>query len=457
MLSILSPRSSQKFCDRLSRRDVLRIGSLPIVGAVGGLTLPQVLAAEANSGTRSHKSIIMVFLSGGPPHQDMFDLKMQAPAEVRGEFRPISTAVPGFQICEHLPRMAAMMDRMSVIRSVVGSEGRHASFQCMTGQRVNNQPAGGWPSLGAVISKIQGNVYPGTPAFVGLSPRMKSRTWADPGQAGFAGPAHAPFLPNADGADNLVLNGMTLKKLNNRKSLLDGLDRFKSAADSGGAVESLDAFQQQAFGILTSSRLAAALDVSSESPETLARYGGGSYEPAGYGDAGPLHNHYLLAARRLVEAGERIVTLSYGRWDWHGRPHGTNFENARDHLPRLDQGVTALVEDLRQRGLAEDTTVIVWGEFGRTPRINPNGGRDHWPRVSCALMAGGGISSGQVVGSTNRLGEHAVDRPVHFQEIFATLYRNIGIDISTTTLKDFGGRPRYLIDHNRYRPLPELV
>ena len=457
MLTIPGSSSSRSFCDTLSRRDVLKIGSLPMVGAVGGLTLPQLLAAEAASGNSSHKSVIMVFLSGGPPHQDMFDLKMQAPAEVRGEFQPISTQVPGIQICEHLPRMAAMMDRLAVIRSVVGSEGRHAAFQCMTGQRVNNQPPGGWPSFGSIVSRLQGTVHPGTPAFVGLSPRMKSSTLSDPGQAGFAGPAHAPFLPNADGADNLVLNGMTLDKFNNRKSLLEGLDRFKAAADSGGSVESLDAFQQQAFGILTSSRLAEALDVSGESPETLARYGGGSYEPAGYGDAGPLHNHYLLAARRLVEAGVRVVTLAYGRWDWHGRPHGTNFENARDHLPRLDQGVTALIEDLRERGMDEDTTVIVWGEFGRTPRINKNGGRDHWPRVSCALLAGGGMDTGQLIGSTNRLGEHAVDRPVHFQEIFATLYRNIGIDTSVNTIKDFSGRPRYLIDHNIHRPLPELI
>lgn len=452
MLSIVGRPDRERFCDRLSRRNFLQIGSL----ALGGLTLPQVLAADAAAGRNSHKSIIMVFLSGGPPHQDMFDLKMQAPADIRGEFQPISTAVPGIQVCEHLPKMAAMMDRLSVIRSVVGSEGRHASFQCMTGQRVNNQPPGGWPSLGSTVSKLQGTVRPGMPAFVGLSPRMKSRTWSDAGQAGFAGPAHAPFLPNADGADNLVLNGITLDKLNSRKSLLDGLDRFRAAVDAGGAVESLDAFHRQAFGILTSSRLAEALDVSHESPATLARYGGGSYEPAGYGDAGPLHNHYLLAARRLVEVGVRVVTLSYGRWDWHGRPHGTNFENARDHLPRLDQGVTALIEDLHERGLDQDVTVIVWGEFGRTPRINPKGGRDHWPRVSCALLAGGGMSTGQVIGATNRLGEHAVDRPVHFQEIYATLYRNIGIDTSNMTIKDFGGRPHYLVDHNLHRPLPEL-
>ena len=451
MLTI--PGGSHRYCDGLSRREFLQIGGL----AMGGLSLPQLLEAEAASGSgRSHKSIIMIFLSGGPPHQDMVDLKMQAPVDVRGEFSPIATSVPGIQVCEHLPRLAAMLDRFAVIRSVVGSEGRHASFQCMTGRRVNSQPVGGWPSLGSSISKIQGPVDRGTPAFVGLTPRMKSRSWSDPGQAGFAGAAHAPFLPNADGAGNLSLNGLTLDQLHNRKSLLDRLDRFRAAVDAGGAVEGFDAFHQQAFGILTSSRLAEALDVSREPAALRERYGGGSYEPAGYGDAGPLHNHYFLAARRLIEAGVRVVTLAYGRWDWHGRPHGTNFENARDHLPRLDQGLTALLEDLRDRGLEEDTSVIVWGEFGRTPRINPKGGRDHWPRVSCALLAGGGMSTGQVIGATNRLGEHAVERPVHFQEIFATLYKNVGIDVNTATINDFGGRPRYLVDHNHYQPLPEL-
>ena len=167
-------------------------------------------------------------------------------------------------------------------------------------------------------------------------------------------------------------------------------------------------------------------------------------------------NDYFLAARRLVEAGVRVVTLAYGRWDWHGRPHGTNFENARDHLPILDQGLTALIEDLHERGLDKDVSVIMWGEFGRTPRINSNGGRDHWPQVSCALLAGGGMRTGQVIGSTNKLGEHAKDRPVHFQEVFATLYRNLGIDVNSATVRDRAGRPHYLVDHSLNQPLPEL-
>ncbi|HWC90995.1 MAG TPA: DUF1501 domain-containing protein, partial [Pirellulales bacterium] len=184
-------------------------------------------------------------------------------------------------------------------------------------------------------------------------------------------------------------------------------------------------------------------------------YGYGSPEPAGYGDAGPIMNEYFLTARRLVEAGVRCVTVAYGRWDWHGQPHGTTFDNARHHLPILDQGLTALLEDLRQRGLERDVSVVVWGEFGRTPRINANGGRDHWPAVSCALLAGGGMRTGQVIGSTNRLGEHAKDRPVRFSEVFSTLYRNLGLDVGSITLRDLSGRPQFLVD--RAPPIPELI
>ena len=235
------------------------------------------------------------------------------------------------------------------------------------------------------------------------------------------------------------------------------LDRLKREADATGAIHGLDSWQQQAFGILTSSKLADALDLEKEDPKLRDRYGRGSSEPAGYGDAGPLLNDYFLAARRLVEAGVRVVSLAYGRWDWHGRPHGTNFDNARDHLPALDQGVCTLLEDLESRGMLRDTSVLVWGEFGRTPRINKNGGRDHWPNVACALLAGGGIRAGQVIGATNRLGEHATERPVHFQEVFATLYRNLGIDINRATINDWSGRPRYLVDHTRYQAIKELA
>ena len=452
MLTILG--NGQSLCDGISRRQFLTIGGL----AMGGLSLPQLLQAEAKNGIgRSHKSVIMVFLTGGPPHQDMVDLKPEAPSEYRGEFSPINTNVAGIDICEHMPLLAQRMDQLAVIRSLVGSEGRHAAFQCLHGHPVRNQPPGGWPCFASAISKLQGPVNRETPAAVALQPRIGGQPWSDPGQPGFAGLAHAPFAPNAAGTQDLVLDGMNLQKLRDRRTLLSRLDLLRSKLDATDVIDGMDTYYRQAFDILMSGRLADALDFEQEDSAVRDRYGRGSTEPAGYGDAGWLRNEDFLVARRLIEAGARVVTLSFGRWDWHGQPHGTNFDNARDHIPALDQALTALLDDLKDRGLDQDVSVVVWGEFGRTPRINPRGGRDHWPRVACALLAGGGIRTGQVVGATNERAEHATKRPVHFQEVFATLYHNLGFDVDHTTITDPTGRPQYLIDHSKYQPLPELV
>ena len=452
MLSI--PGEHYRLCDGISRRSFLTIGGL----GMGGLSLPQLLRAEAASGTgSSHKSVIMVFLSGGPPHQDMVDLKPEAPAEYRGEFQPIHTNVPGIDFGELMPKMSQMADRLAVIRSLVGSEGRHAAFQCLTGHKSRNQPSGGWPAFGSAVSRLQGPVNRHSPAFVSLNPNMKGKFWSDPGQAGFAGLAHAPFTPNQSGTANLSLDGSSLDKLRERQALINRIDGLKEQVEKNRALDGLDAYYQQAFDILTSGRLAEALDVEKEDPALRQRYGGGTHEVAGYGDAGDLHNDYFMVARRLIEAGVRVVTMAYGRWDWHGRPHGTNFENARDHIPALDTGLTTLLEDLRERGMDKDVSVIVWGEFGRTPKINPKGGRDHWPRVACALLAGGGMRTGQIIGATNSRAEYATERPVNFQEVFATLYHNLGIDPHLATIPDLTGRPQYLIDHAFADPLSEVV
>jgi len=450
-----------------SRRSFLQVGGLGLGtwglvggglagGGLGTLTLPELLRAESQTGRgASNKSVIQIFLSGGPPHQDMVDLKPEAPVEVRGEFSPIDTEVPGLQICELLPGLARRASQLAVIRSLVGSEGRHAAFQCLTGNTVARQPPGGWPALGAVASKILGTRQPGVPPFISLAPRMRTSTWGDLGQPGFCGQAHAAFAPNADAAQ-LRLQGITRPALQARQALLAQIDGLKELADSG-VLAGTDSYYQQAFGILTSSALVEALDLDREDPRVRARYAGGSSEPAGYGDAGPILNDYFLAARRLIEVGARVVSVAYGRWDWHGRPHGTNFENARDHLPLFDSGLSALLDDLRERGLDRDCTVVVWGEFGRTPRINKNGGRDHWPQVACGLLAGGGLRTGQIIGATNRHAEVPRERPVHFQEVFATLYHQLGIDVAEQTLDDLSGRPQYLVDHTHYQPLPELV
>ena len=445
MLTIYGPR--QRFCDGISRRNFLKIGAL----GLGGLTLPQLLQAEAQSGIRrSHKAVIMIFLPGGPSHQDIFDLKMDAPSEIRGEFKPISTNVPGIQICEHLPLLAKMMDKLVLIRSIVGATGDHYAVQCLTGRSHKNMPPGGWPCLGSTVAKLQGPVNKSIPPFVGLSPKMGHMPWADNGQSGFLGPACAPFRPNDAGKDDLVLNGITLDRLADRKNLLASFDRFRRDVDASGLMEGLDSFNEQAFGMLTSSRLLEALDIEKETAGTRARYGKG--DPKNRDDGGPKLMEHMLIARRLVEAGARCVTLAFSRWDHHG----DNFGALRQDLPLLDQGVSALIEDLHQRGLDKDVSVVVWGEFGRTPTINKDAGRDHWPRVSCGLLACGGIKTGQVIGATDRLGGEAIERPVQFGDVFATLYHNLGIDVTKVTVTDLSGRPQYLVDAG-CAPMKELI
>ena len=446
MLTILGKQ--QKLCDGIPRRSFLKIGGLAL-GSLGGLTLPDILRAQAAAGNRSsHKAVINIFLAGGPPHQDMWDIKTNAPAEIRGEFKPIATRVPGVQIGECFPQIARMMDKMVAIRSVVGSTGRHDAFQCVTGMpRRALESIGGSPSIGSAVSKLQGPVDPAVPPTVGLAEKTRHLPWSESGQGGFLGDTYKPFKPNGEMMDDLTLNGISLDRLQDRKALLRRFGELQRAADS---TSGLNEFTEEAFGVLTSSKLVDALDLSKEDPKVRERYGNGKPYKYQY-DGAPTCNEHLLIARRLVEVGVRSVTLSYGRWD----SHGANFDLVRDHGSKLDQCLTALVEDLELRGMLDDVTVIVWGEFGRTPKINSNAGRDHWPRVSCALLAGGGMKVGQAIGSTNRLGEHAVGRPVHFQELVATVYHNLGIDPMTTTIQDPTGRPQFLLDHRD--PIRELV
>ena len=445
MLKILGPQ--QRFCDGVSRRNFLKIGAL----GLGGLSLPQLLQAEAQSGIRhSHKAVIMIFLPGGPSHQDMFDLKMDAPSEIRGEFRPISTKVPGIQICEHLPKIAARMDKMAVIRSIVGATGDHYAVQCLTGRSHANPPPGGWPCLGSVLSKMQGPVNRIIPPFIGLSPKMGHTPWADAGVPGFLGVPHAPFKPSGAGKDDLVLNGVTLDRLADRRALLASFDNFRRDVDASGLMSGLDSFNEQAFGMLTSSRLLEALDIEKEDKRVRDSYGKG--DPKNRDDGGPKLMEHFLTARRLVEAGARCVTLAFSRWDHHG----DNFGALRQDLPLLDQGVSALLDDIYARGMDKDVSVVVWGEFGRTPTINKEGGRDHWPRVSCGLVFGGGMKGGQVIGATDRLGGEATERPVAFGEVFATLYHNLGIDVNKVTVPDLSGRPQFLVE-NGLQPMRELV
>lgn len=435
-------------CDGLTRRSFLQIGGL----ALGGLSLPQVLQAEQAAGVNGNgKGIIMVFLPGGPPHQDMWDIKMDAPPEIRGEFTPIQTNVPGIEIGELFPRIAKVADKSVFIRTIVGATGDHYAFQCLTGQHNRNQPAGGWPAIGSVLSKLHGSRDPSVPAYIGLSPKMGHMPWADNGSPGFLGVGHAPFSPHGEGRDDMVLQGVSLERFADRKGMLAEFDRFRRDVDRTGMMDGVDSFTKQAFGILTSSRLADALDIEKEPVAVRDRYGRGVNQLKD--DGGPRLLDNFLTARRLIEAGVRCVSLSFSRWDWHG----DNFGQARTEMPMLDQAVSALIEDLDQRGMLKDVTVIVWGEFGRTPKINSSGGRDHWPQVSCAMLAGGGMRTGQVIGATNRLGEQPAERPVHFQEVFATLYKAQGINVDQQTVNDLAGRPRFLVDQNAYHAMPELI
>ncbi|HXJ76555.1 MAG TPA: DUF1501 domain-containing protein, partial [Candidatus Dormibacteraeota bacterium] len=362
MLDIFGyPDRALTHCDRLSRRAFLKIGGL----AAGGLSLAQLLALEAKAGTgRSNKALINIFLPGGPPHLDMFDLKPEAPSEIRGELRPISTNVAGIEICELFPRLARMADRFAIIRSLVDSAGEHDCFQCMTGRtRKDTAPPGGWPAFGAWVSKLQG-ANPGMPANLSLMYPTGNRTWGEPGTGGFIGPAHSPMTlvakdPNARAA-NMTLEGITLERLQDRDRLRAAIDGFHRQADNTGVMEGMDSFHQQALDLLAGGGLARALDLSGEDPRVIERYGPNDSKYRR--DGAPRMATSFLVARRLVEAGARVVSLNYSRWDWHGGD-GMNFIESRAEFPYLDMGLAALLTDLHERGLERDVSVVVWGEF----------------------------------------------------------------------------------------------
>lgn len=455
MLKIFAPRSHSSFCDGINRRNFLKIGGL---GATG-LSLPQLLAAESKAGIgSSHKSVIMIYLVGGPPHQDMFDLKPDAPSEIAGPMRPTKTNVPGIEICDLFPQMAKRMDKFAIIRSLVGAQSGHNAFQCYTGRTPNdrNAPRNGWAPFGSVVGQLQGQAVKGTPPFISMCYECTHGPYNEPGP-GMLGTARSSFRPVGPMTQkDMKLDGVTLDQLQDRQKLLTSIDGFRRDADNSRMMEGLDEFSKQAVGILTSSKLGEALDLSKEDPKVVERYGVGDTVKRIDGNGAPRVPLSFLAARRLVEAGARVVTVNYSKWDWHGGPNNDIFKREREDFPIFDQAITALVDDLHDRGLDKDTTVLVWGEFGRTPRISDRAGRDHWPNVAMALLAGGGMNMGQVIGATDRHGGEAVDRPITFPEVFSTLYHNLGIDASSTMVMDVGNRPQPLVEDNA-KPIRELV
>jgi hypothetical protein len=442
-----------------SRRGFLQIGAL----GLGGLTLPQLFRAEAANGIRtSQKSVIFIYLVGGPPHQDMFDLKPDAPKEVAGPWRPRPTNVTGVQICEAFPRLARIMDKLVVVRSLVGNQNDHDATQVFNGFHPRKPTAaGGWPQFGSAVAKVQGPAGPAVPPYMSLCYTCTHGPYNEPGP-GFLGPALAPFRPMGPSRDDMVLRGISVERLADRKTLLKTFDGLRRDLDGGGTMKGMDSFNEQAFGLLTSSRLAEALDLSKEPQRVIERYGTGDPKVHMDGNGAPRVPQSLLMARRLIEAGARVVTLNYSKWDWHGgknaegRADNNIFGREAEDFPVFDRCVSALVEDLHQRGLDKDCTVVALGEFGRTPKISPAVGRDHWPQVNCALLAGGGMKTGQVIGATDKLAGEATSRPVTYGELFATLYHNLGIDVGRTTLPDLSGRPQLLVEGHG-SALPELI
>jgi hypothetical protein len=370
----------------------------------------------------------MIYLPGGPSHMDMYDLKPDAPAEFRGEFKPIATNVAGVQICEHFPLQAKMWDKLAVVRSIVSVD-EHSDSLVTTGYSQGMNRGVGHPSFGSVVSKLRGNSTD-VPPFVSL------RGMSVGTEPGYLGVAHRPFTPSGQGLQNLRLaGGVDATRLDQRKSLLEGFDDVRREIDASGTMAGLDSFTTRAFDMVTSGTVRNALDLSKEDANTRKRYQG---------------VEQFLTARRLVEAGVGCVTLSIGSWDTHGQ----NFTSLKGQLPKVDRGIASLIQDLHERGLDKDVVTVMWGEFGRTPRINRGAGRDHWAPCMSAMVAGGGLRMGQAVGASSARGEYPRDRRYTVPQVLSTLYRAIGID-PAKTFPNGSGRPMYILDDRE--PVTELL
>jgi uncharacterized protein (DUF1501 family) len=451
MLNLVSGPATARAGSRLSRRAFLRVGAL----GLGGLTLADLLRQQARAsvtGAAAHKAVIMVYLPGGPSHIDMYDMKPDAPVEIRGEFRPIRTNVPGLDVCELMPLQTRIADKLAVVRGFQ-TPGGHDSRELTTGFRAGVYR----PAFGSVVSRVRPNPGPGLPPYVTLVEESNLPFGQNPA---YLGPAHGPLSIRGPGLANLTLaRGMTAGRLADRTDLLRRFDAVRRDVHERQDTDGLDPFTARALEMVTTSRTREAFDLDREAPQVRDRYG----RLAG--------SQQFLLARRLVEAGVRVVTLC-GGWEQGGDAgaasnlsnwdtHDENFPRLRRQLPHLDRALAALITDLAERGLAEDVAVVVCGEMGRAPRVgvpNPGSqasatGRDHWP-TGFALLAGGGLRMGQVVGATDRRGERATSRPYTPQNLLATMYHVLGIDTGQT-FRDHFGRPQYLLDDGA--PISELV
>jgi hypothetical protein len=450
--------SAARRCDGISRRSILQAGVLGVTGLfLGDLLRLRDRAARASapdpdrSRTTRDTACILIFLDGGPTHIDTYDPKPAAPVEYRGQFRPIHTAVPGIEVCEHLPHQARVMDKLTIVRSLAHKANDHVNgpHQMLTGyygSEVQRTLAPMFPSGGSLTAKLRGPNRPGMPPYVCI-PHAESFGNQRPGYYGAAylGVQYNPFdaggdpnAPDYKVPDLQLAPGLDARSLEDRRALLQFFSGHRRRLETGGLAEGMDRFDQQAFDLITGQAARAAFDLAREEPRLRERYGR------------TMIGQSCLLARRLVEAGVTFVTLRYTGWDHHGGV----FPGVKALMPPLDCGFAALVEDLHQRGLYDKVLVVLFGEFGRSPKVNGSAGRDHWCEAQFVVLGGGGLKTGQVIGSTNSRGEFPKDRPLGPEDLWATIYHVLGID-TDLEFTNQSGRPIKVLPSNK--PIEELV
>jgi hypothetical protein len=417
-----------------SRRSLMQVGLL----AGTGIGLGHLLGrrAQAATGGEFDPAVIHIYLAGGPSHFETFDPKPAAPIEVRGPFSPIATNVAGIEICETLPRLATLADRYALIRSCCHDNSGHDGAQryVYTGYKSASpefELPHDYPAAGSVVAKVRGPMRRGLPTYMQVGN-------GDQGPPAFLGPAYAAFEVYSTGKPvGLEVNpSIKLERLDDRRRLRADFDRLQRAAESGRVMDALDDLDRQAFEMLSSTAAHEAFDLKQEPEALRKRYGDH--------DAG----RSCLLARRFIEAGAGFASLRIGSWDHHGNAGGTVKSGAEENCPPMDQAVSALIEDLYARGLDRRVLLVLWGEFGRTPRINSSAGRDHWPQAMSVLLSGGAIRTGQVLGATSPKGEHPADNPVSPADVLATVYRHLGIDAEQSFV-NASGRPIPILGHGQ--------
>jgi len=434
------------YATRIGRREVLRLGS---TGLIGGLTLPRLMEMQANAATTKSpkaKSCIFLFLEGGPSHLDLWDLKPDAPEEVRGPYKEINTSVPGVKMGELVPHTAKIMDKIALLRSHSHKDNGHSTgyHYVMTGRKADFPDGANpipnnviFPSLGSIVSREFG-VTGSVPPYINMPHPMAA------GGPGYYGAEHAPFIiesdpsqPDFEVKDLRLLDGITEKRLNLRRRLRDGIDTQVGAAATGRS-QALATYYEKADDLITSPAARKAFDITQEPKHVRDKYGFSSI------------GQCALLARRLVEAGCKFVGVDGKGWDMHF----TIFPSLVDMAPKADQAFAALVSDLDERGMLDETLVVMMGEMGRTPRVNKQAGRDHWSNAQCVLFAGGGVKPGQVIGSTDKYATMPASDPVGIDDLLYTILTQMGIDTNKIYYTPLG-RPIPILGAGK--PIPGLM